>query len=196
MPPSLKIFLLALAIIDDLGAIIVIALFYSGALSAMSLGLAALGLLVLWGMNRRNVLSVWPYIIVGLFVWLCVLKSGVHATIAGVATALMIPLADQRAPTERPLEELEHALVPWVSFAILPIFAFANAGVSLHGLTPASLLAPVPLAIALGLFIGKADRHFWFCDDRYPRRAIATCRRAPTALSCSESRCLAASALR
>ena len=156
VPASLKIFLLALAIIDDLGAIIVIALFYSGALSAMSLGLAALGLLVLWGMNRSNVLNVWPYIIIGVFVWLCVLKSGVHATIAGVATALMIPLAGPKGSTERPLEKLEHALVPWVSFAIVPIFAFANAGVSLAGLTPASLLAPVPLAIALGLFVGKA----------------------------------------
>lgn len=162
VPASLKLFLLALAIIDDLGAIVVIALFYSGALSAASLGLAALGLLVLWGMNRSNVVSVWPYILVGLFVWLCVLKSGVHATIAGVATALMIPLAGAKGSTERPLEKLEHALVPWVSFAIVPIFAFANAGVSLSGLSPASLLQPVPLAITLGLFIGKAAGIFGF----------------------------------
>jgi Na+:H+ antiporter, NhaA family len=162
VPASLKLFLLALAIIDDLGAIIVIALFYSVELSAVSLMLAGLGLLVLWGFNRSNVTSVWPYIIVGLFVWLCVLKSGVHATIAGVATALMIPLAGPKGSGERPLEKLEHALVPWVSFAIVPIFAFANAGVSLAGLTPASLVAPVPLAIALGLFIGKGLGIFGF----------------------------------
>ncbi|MGB4866061.1 MAG: Na+/H+ antiporter NhaA [Hyphomicrobium sp.] len=156
VPVSLKIFLLALAIIDDLGAIIVIAVFYSGDLSWMSLLLAAAGLLVLWGFNRSNVMSVWPYILVGLFVWLCVLESGVHATIAGVATALMIPISGKKGSTARPLETLEHALVPWVSFAIVPLFAFANAGVSLQGITPESLLAPVPLAIALGLFVGKA----------------------------------------
>ena len=156
VPVSLKIFLLALAIIDDLGAIIIIALFYSANLSWMSLLLAAAGLLVLWGFNRSNITNVWPYIIVGLVVWLCVVKSGVHATIAGVATALMIPIAGARGTTARPLEALEHALVPWVSFAIIPLFAFANAGVSLHGVSPANLLAPVPLGIALGLFLGKA----------------------------------------
>lgn len=156
VPVSLKIFLLALAIIDDLGAIIIIALFYSSDLSWMSLLFAALGLLVLWGFNRSNVTNVWPYVIVGLIVWLCVLKSGVHATIAGVATALMIPLAGKKGSTARPLETLEHALVPYVSFAIVPLFAFANAGVSLAGITPANLLAPVPLGIALGLFVGKA----------------------------------------
>ncbi len=156
VPVSLKIFLLALAIIDDLGAIIIIALFYSANLSWMSLLLAAAGLLVLWGFNRSNITNVWPYIIVGLVVWLCVVKSGVHATIAGVATALMIPIAGARGTTARPLEALEHALVPWVSFGIVPIFAFANAGVSLHGVSPANLLAPVPLGIALGLFLGKA----------------------------------------
>lgn len=162
VPGTLKVFLLALAIIDDLGAIIVIALFYSGALSAMSLALAALGLVVLWGFNRSNVMSVWPYIIVGLFVWLCVLKSGVHATIAGVATALMIPLSGGTGSKDRPLEKLEHTLVPWVSFAIVPVFAFANAGVNLTGITPNSLLAPIPLGIALGLFVGKAIGIFGF----------------------------------
>ena len=156
VPVSLKIFLLALAIIDDLGAIVIIALFYSSDLSWMSLLLAAVGLLVLWGFNRSNVTNVWPYILVGLVVWLCVLKSGVHATIAGVATALMIPISGGRGSTARPLETLEHALVPYVSFAIVPLFAFANAGVSLAGITPAHLLAPVPLGIALGLFAGKA----------------------------------------
>lgn len=162
VPLSLKIFLLALAIIDDLGAIVIIALFYSSDLSWMSLLLAAVGLLVLWGFNRSNVTSVWPYILVGLVVWLYVLKSGVHATIAGVATALMIPISGGKGSQARPLETLEHALVPYVSFGIVPLFAFANAGVSLHGITPAHLLAPVPLGIALGLFVGKAIGIFGF----------------------------------
>lgn len=162
VPLSLKIFLLALAIIDDLGAIVIIALFYSSDLSWMSLLLAALGLLVLWVFNRSNVTNVWPYILVGLVVWLCVLKSGVHATIAGVATALMIPLSGGKDSTARPLETLEHALVPYVSFGIVPLFAFANAGVSLTGVTPAHLLAPVPLGIALGLLLGKAAGIYGF----------------------------------
>jgi NhaA family Na+:H+ antiporter len=162
VPASLKIFLLALAIIDDLGAIIIIAVFYSSDLSWTSLALAALGLVVLWSFNRSNVLSIWPYLAVGFLVWLCVLKSGVHATIAGVATALMIPIGGTRGSKVCPLETLEHALQPWVSFAIVPIFAFANAGVSLTGLTPAHMVAPVPLAIALGLFIGKAAGIYGF----------------------------------
>ena len=156
VPPSLKIFLLALAIIDDLGAILVIALFYTNDLSWTSLALAAAGLLTLITLNRRNVLNIWPYLLIGLFVWLCVLKSGVHATIAGVATALTIPINCRSGTGARPLEALEHALAPWVSFAIVPLFAFANAGVSLAGLTPAQMLGPVPLGIALGLFLGKA----------------------------------------
>jgi Na+:H+ antiporter, NhaA family len=164
VPASLKLFMLALAIIDDFGAIIVIALFYSGELSGISLLLAASGLLVLWGFNRSNIVNVWPYILVGLFIWLCVLESGVHATIAGVATALMIPISGKNRSTARPLESLEHALVPWVSFAILPLFAFSNAGVSLKGITPENLLAPVPLAIALGLFAGKAIGIYGFAQ--------------------------------
>lgn len=162
VPASLKIFLLALAIIDDLGAILIIAFFYSSDLSWTSLALAAAGLTVLWSFNRRNVLSIWPYLAVGLFVWLCVLKSGVHATIAGVATALMIPIGSTRGSDHGPLETLEHTLQPWVSFAIVPVFAFANAGVSLVGLTPAHILSPVPLAIALGLFVGKAAGIYGF----------------------------------
>ncbi len=162
VPASLKIFLLALAIIDDLGAILIIAFFYSSDLSWTSLALAAAGLTVLWAFNRRNVLSIWPYLAVGLFVWLCVLKSGVHATIAGVATALTIPIGSTRGSDHGPLETLEHTLQPWVSFAIVPVFAFANAGVSLAGLTPAHMLSPVPLAIALGLFVGKAAGIYGF----------------------------------
>jgi NhaA family Na+:H+ antiporter len=155
VPPALKIFLLALAIIDDLGAILIIALFYTADLSLQALGLAALGLLALAYLNHLHVVRIWPYVLVGLFVWVCVLKSGVHATLAGVATALAIPLAAGGPGAEGPLEKLEHALAPWVSFGVLPIFAFANAGVSLQGITPASFILPIPLGIALGLFLGK-----------------------------------------
>jgi Na+:H+ antiporter, NhaA family len=155
IPPALKVFVLALAIIDDLGAIIVIALFYATDLSYTAISLAAAGTLVLFALNRQNVPYAWAYLIVGLFVWLCVLKSGVHATLAGVVTALAIPLAAGKAGQEGPLEKLEHTLGPWVSFGILPLFAFANAGVSLAGLSLADLAAPVPLGITLGLFLGK-----------------------------------------
>lgn len=156
VPIALRIFLLALAIIDDLGAIIIIALFYTSELSTTALALAAVGIAALVTLNRANVVSVTPYLVVGLLTWLCVLQSGVHATLAGVITALAVPLAGANAETEGPLEKLEHALSPWVKFAILPIFAFANAGVSLAGITPAELLMPIPLGIALGLFLGKA----------------------------------------
>ncbi len=155
IPAALKVFVLALAIIDDLGAIIVIALFYATDLSYTAIGLAAVGALLLFALNRQNVPYVWAYLFVGLFVWVCVLKSGVHATLAGVVTALAIPLAAGKAGHEGPLEKLEHALGPWVSFGILPLFAFANAGVSLAGVSAADLTAPVPLGIALGLFLGK-----------------------------------------
>ncbi len=155
IPPALKIFVLALAIIDDLGAIVVIAIFYATDLSLAAIALAACGTLLLFILNRRNVTHIWAYLLVGLFVWVCVLKSGVHATLAGVITALCVPLASGRSGHEGPLEKLEHALGPWVSFGILPLFAFANAGVSLAGLSPVDLAAPVPLGIALGLFLGK-----------------------------------------
>ena len=157
VPPALKIFLLAFAIIDDLGAIIIIALFYTDHLSLTALALAAAGLCVLASLNLKNVHRTWPYLLAGVFVWVCVLKSGVHATLAGVATALAIPVGGgAEDPHPSPLERLEHMLSPWVSFAILPVFAFANAGVSLGGITLGDVLAPIPLGIALGLFIGKA----------------------------------------
>lgn len=155
VPVALKVFLLALAIIDDLGAILIIAFFYTSHLSLTALGLAASGMFVLFAMNRRHVARIWPYLLVGFFFWLCVLESGVHATLAGVITAFAIPLAAGTPEREGPLERLEHAIGPWVSFAILPIFAFANAGVSLAGLSLADLTATVPLGIALGLLIGK-----------------------------------------
>jgi Na+:H+ antiporter, NhaA family len=155
VPPALKVFLLALAIIDDLGAILIIAFFYSSGLSVSALALAAAGIALLALLNRSNVLRVWPYLLVGAFVWLCVLKSGVHATLAGVATALAVPLTGVKKGQEGPLESLESRLSPWVSFVILPIFAFANAGVSLAGLSVAQAVSPIPLGIALGLLIGK-----------------------------------------
>jgi NhaA family Na+:H+ antiporter len=154
VPVSLKLFLMTLAIIDDLGAIIVIALFYSGTLSSVSLLLAAACLVALVAMNRLGVVKLGPYMIVGLILWVCVLKSGVHATLAGVALALCIPLRTRNAETS-PLLSLEHALHPWVAYAILPIFAFANAGVSLAGMSVDSFTHPVPMGIAVGLLLGK-----------------------------------------
>ncbi|NNL90347.1 MAG: Na+/H+ antiporter NhaA, partial [Marinicaulis sp.] len=154
-PTSLKIFLLAVAIIDDLAAIVIIALFYTADLSMTAFGLAVVGVAVLFALNRMGVKATVPYIIVGAIIWVCVLKSGIHATLAGVVTALAIPMTGKGAKSQSPLHKLEHGLHPWVAFMVLPIFAFANAGLSFDGLTFAALFAPVPLGIALGLFIGK-----------------------------------------
>ncbi|MFN4291508.1 MAG: Na+/H+ antiporter NhaA [Permianibacter sp.] len=156
VPPALKLFLLTLAVIDDLLAIIVIALFYSGQLSSIHLLLSAICISVLFVLNLRGVVRPAPYLLVGILFWLFVLKSGVHATLAGVICALFIPIQGQHRPEQSPLERLEHALHPYVAFLILPIFGFANAGVSLAGLGWRDLLAPVPLGIALGLLIGKS----------------------------------------
>ena len=153
VPTSLKVFLTAVAIIDDLGAIVIIALFYTQNLSLPMLGGAVAAGLFLWGLNRSGVSRADVYIAVGLVMWLLVLKSGVHATLAGVITALAIPMRDAKG--QSPVRSLEHGLHPWVAFGVLPMFAFANAGVSLHGLTLEALLAPVPLGIALGLLVGK-----------------------------------------
>lgn len=155
VPVALKVFLLALAIIDDLGAIIIIALFYTSQLSPEVLAIAAVGASVLAYFNYRGVTKIAPYLVVGLIVWVCVLKSGVHATLAGVVIALFIPLNTLNDEGKSPLKKVEHGLAPWVAFGIMPIFAFANAGVSLQGLTFDDLFAGVPLGIAAGLFIGK-----------------------------------------
>jgi Na+:H+ antiporter, NhaA family len=155
IPSALKIFLLALAIIDDLGAIVIIALFYTENLSFASLALAALGLAILAALNMRGVRRLAPYALTGLLIWVCVLKSGVHATLAGVVVALAIPLKSLGEGEPSPLEQLEESLHPWVAFAVLPLFAFANAGVSLEGVSLARLLEPIPLGIATGLFAGK-----------------------------------------
>ncbi len=158
VPASLKIFLTALAILDDLGAIIIIAIFYTGELSLTMLGAAALCIAVLVAFNRFGVTALLPYLVLGGVLWFFVLKSGIHATLAGVALALTIPLQPHPKKTraeDAPLHRLEHALHGWVAFGIIPIFGFANAGVSLSGLTPDALLSPLPLGIALGLFLGK-----------------------------------------
>lgn len=176
VPVSLKIFLTAVAIIDDLGAIFIIAFFYTDKLSLTALLGAGLCLLVLVELNRLKVMAIAPYVAVGLVVWLFVYKSGVHATLAGVATAMTIPLVDGRGGS--PLKRAEHVLHPWVAFAILPMFAFANAGVSLQGVTLATLLQTTPLGIASGLLVGKAVGVFgasWllirFADARLPTGA-------------------------
>ena len=154
VPLTLKLFLMTLAIIDDLGAIIVIALFYSGDLSTLSLLLAGACLAVLIGMNRAGVQTLSPYVLVGLILWVCVLKSGVHATLAGVALAFTISLRT-RDGVPSPARALEHGLHPWVVFGVLPLFAFANAGVPLAGVGLDSFLHSVPLGIASGLLLGK-----------------------------------------
>jgi len=154
VPTSLKLFLMTLAIIDDLGAILIIAFFYTSELSSIALLLAAACLVALIGMNRLGVVRLAPYLIVGMVLWVCVLKSGVHATLAGVALAFCIPLRTGNKPA--PLAKLEHALHPWVAYAILPLFAFANAGLSLKGVTVDSFTHHVPMGIAAGLLLGKA----------------------------------------
>jgi NhaA family Na+:H+ antiporter len=154
VPASLKVFLTAVAIIDDLGAIVVIALFYTDRLSLTMLGGAGAAALVLLALNRSRVTRVDVYVVVGLVMWLCVLKSGVHATLAGVLTALAVPMRDAHGGS--PLERTEHGLHPWVAYVVLPVFAFTNAGVALDGVTLATLLGPLPLGIAAGLVIGKA----------------------------------------
>ena len=155
VPESLKICLVAIAIIDDLAAIVIIALFYTKSLSLISLGFGLLAIIALYVMNRRGVVKIAPYMIVGIFLWACVLKSGVHATLAGVVIALFIPLRAKNKLGGSPARSLEHGLHPWVAYSILPIFAFANAGVSLQGLSIEMLLHPITLGIALGLFFGK-----------------------------------------
>ncbi|MDA8018913.1 MAG: Na+/H+ antiporter NhaA [Thermoanaerobaculia bacterium] len=151
IPGTLKIFLLALAIFDDLGAILIIALLYSRDLSATSLGLASVTLVVLLIMNRLGVKDVVAYVLVGVALWLFVLKSGVHATLAGVVLAFAIPYGGKSSPAYT----LEKALHTWVSFLILPVFAFANAGVDLGGLALSDLGQPVTLGVILGLVVGK-----------------------------------------
>jgi NhaA family Na+:H+ antiporter len=155
VPLSLKVFLTALAIIDDLGAVVVIALFYTSEVNGAALGGAGIVIALLVALNLTGVSRLLPYLILGPVLWYVVLRSGIHATVAGVALALTVPLAVSRKTGDSPLIRLEHSLHPWVTFGIVPLFGLANAGVSFAGLTPASLLEPVPLGVAAGLFVGK-----------------------------------------
>ncbi|CAM3756002.1 Na+/H+ antiporter NhaA [Parendozoicomonas haliclonae] len=162
VPPSLKIFLMALAIIDDLGAIIIIALFYTSDLSTVSITLAGICLVILFFMNRAGVTKLGPYMLVGVIMWTCVLKSGVHATLAGVALAFTIPLRALNEDGKSPLVALEHKLHSWVNFFILPVFAFANAGVAMTVQQMTGLMDPSPLGVITGLFFGKQIGVFLF----------------------------------
>jgi NhaA family Na+:H+ antiporter len=159
-PSGMKLLLSTIAVVDDLVAILIIALFYSHGLSPVALAWAAAALLAMFALNRRGTTALTPYLLLGVVLWIALLKSGVHATLAGVATGLMIPHVDRRnaIPDEvehSPLETLEHALHPWVAYAILPVFAFANAGLALGELQASDVLAALPLGIAAGLVLGK-----------------------------------------
>jgi Na+:H+ antiporter, NhaA family len=153
--PSLKIFLTALAIFDDVGAIIIIAVFYTHHISVAMLALAAALILLLVLMNRFRVTSIAAYMIVGWILWVCVLKSGVHATLVGIVLGFAIPLRSKKDPAISPVRDLEHKLHPWVAFMILPLFAFANARISFDGMSLKMMMHSIPVGIALGLFFGK-----------------------------------------
>ncbi|MGF1757835.1 Na+/H+ antiporter NhaA [Photobacterium sagamiensis] len=157
VPVSLKVFLLALAIIDDLGVIVIIALFYSSDLSTIALAVAFAATTTLFVMNAKNVTKISLYLIVGAVLWFSVLKSGVHATLAGVVLGFAIPLNGKEGHSDKhsPLKHLEHVLHPYVAYFILPLFAFANAGISLEGVSLESMTSMLPVGIAMGLFIGK-----------------------------------------
>lgn len=160
VPASLKIFLAALAIIDDLGAVMIIALFYTSDLNLLALAGAAVVLAALYGMNRARILKLWPYLVLGAVLWVLVFASGIHATLAGVLLALTIPLkatpgTREASHEQSPLHHLEHILQKPVAFIVVPIFGFANAGVSFSGVSAATLTEPLTLGVAAGLLLGK-----------------------------------------
>ena len=160
VPAGMKLLLATIAVVDDLIDIVIIAVFYSHGMSFVALGLSFLVIAVMWILNRSGVTRLAPYLVLGAVLWVCVLKSGVHATLAGVATGLLIPHVNKRndiddAVEHSPLETLEHVLHPWVAFAVMPIFAFANAGLPLGDLKVSQAVEPLPLGIALGLVVGK-----------------------------------------
>ena len=163
VPTALKVFLVTLAIIDDIGAIVIIALFYTEQITASALYIAAGCLIVLWQMNRRNIVDIPAYVFVGTVLWVAMLKSGVHATLAGVVLAGFIPMRDVKDTSYSPVTRLEHALNGVVSFAILPLFAFANAGVNFGNISPEGIFHPVTFGIFLGLVVGKQIGVFGFC---------------------------------
>jgi NhaA family Na+:H+ antiporter len=155
VPSAIRIILVSIAIIDDLGAIVIIALFYSSDLAVGWLGLAAVSLAALVILNRRHVYSLVPYGLVGVALWICLYQSGIHATLSGVALALAIPSRNTSNPDRSPMKVTEHSLLNWVNFGILPLFGFANAGVAFSGLERSDVLGTLPLGVALGLFLGK-----------------------------------------
>ncbi|HAS62880.1 MAG TPA: Na+/H+ antiporter NhaA, partial [Vibrio sp.] len=165
VPIALKVFLLALAIIDDLGVVMIIALFYTSDLSMLALAVSLIAVATLIIMNVKGVTKLSAYLIVGFILWAAVLKSGVHATLAGVILGFIIPLQGDvdKKGCHSPLKRLEHGLHPYVAFLVLPIFAFASAGISLDGISLAALTSMLPLGVALGLFIGKPLGIYTFC---------------------------------
>lgn len=162
VPNALKVCLVAIAIIDDLAAIIIIALFYTADTSLNALGLAGIGLACAFALNRLGVTRLGPYAMIGLFIWACVLKSGVHATLAGVALGLIIPLRIKDEYGNSPLKVMEHALHPWVVFGVIPLFAFVNAGLSFKGISLETFKDPITMGIMCGLFFGKQAGVFLF----------------------------------
>ncbi|GAA0372309.1 Na+/H+ antiporter NhaA [Bowmanella denitrificans] len=163
IPTSLKVFLVSLAIIDDIGAILIIALFYTNHISTGPLIVAGLCLFVLWCMNKRNITEIASYVLIGVVLWIAMLKSGVHATLAGVLLAFFIPMYDKKKAGYLPVQELEHSLHPAVAYVILPLFAFANAGIDFSEMGLESITHPVTLGVLLGLFVGKQIGVFGFC---------------------------------
>lgn len=163
VPVPIKIFLTSLAIFDDIGAIVIIAIFYTSNISLAALIVVAICLPILFMLNRANVVSKSPYILLGIIMWVATLKSGVHATLAGVVMAMFIPLKNEKDPTDSPLKTLEHDLHGVVAFFVLPVFAFANAGINFSGVTMEQMLHGVPIGIALGLFVGKQVGIFGLC---------------------------------
>ncbi|MBU8975714.1 MULTISPECIES: Na+/H+ antiporter NhaA [unclassified Lysobacter] len=155
VPTGMKLLLSTIAVVDDLIAIVIIALFYSHGLSTTALVWAAAAIAGMWLLNRRGVRRLAPYLMLGTVLWVCVLKSGVHATLAGVVTGLMVPHGSREGVARSPLESLEHALHPWVAYAILPLFAFVNAGLVLEGMALDDVFAPLPMGVLLGLVVGK-----------------------------------------
>jgi len=163
VPTSIKIFLTSLAIFDDLGAILIIAFFYTSKISITALIVVAICVPILAYLNKRNVISYSPYIVIGIIMWVATLKSGVHATLAGVVLAIFIPIRSKTDPKISPLKDLENDLHSVVAFIVLPVFAFANAGIELQGVSFEQLFHPVPLGISLGLVAGKLIGVFGFC---------------------------------
>jgi NhaA family Na+:H+ antiporter len=164
VPLSVKVFLTSLAIFDDIGAIVIIAVFYTAKISLGALAIAGLCLPVLLFLNRRGVASISPYVVIGTIMWVATLKSGVHATLAGVVLAMFIPMRDKEDPDFSPLKSLEHDLHSVVAYFVLPVFAFANAGISFAGISAAQLVHSVTVGISLGLFVGKQLGIFLFCS--------------------------------